>query len=120
MRGGGGGGGVFDRACKGVEMVGARSQPASGWDGKAAPHHTKERVNVRVTPRVHGAPFFVRSSLYFFRCDAQILEARPQNAHEPLMGIYCRLHPHECVHACMHAYSAVQCRAHHGAWWHQP
>lgn len=44
----------------------------------------------------------------------RFLEARPQNAHEPLMGIYCRLHPHDCVHACMHAYSAVQCRAHHG------
>lgn len=102
MRGGGGGGGCSIEPVRCGDGRGSISACLGvGWEGCS--HRTKERVNVRVTPRVHGAPFFVRSSLYFFRCDAQILEARPQNAHEPLMGIYCRLHPHECMH--------VQCSA---------
>lgn len=85
-----------------------------GWEGCS--HHTKERVNVHITPRVHGAPFFVHSNLYFFRCEARRFWRQGHKTHMSPLWAY-MLHPHERMHACMHAYSAVHTT---GAWWHQP
>lgn len=81
------GGGVFDRACKVWRWSGLDLSLPRGGLGRLLPSHEGARECSCHSSGTRSTLFRALESVFLQMRGAQILEARPQNAHEPLMGI---------------------------------